>query len=86
MGRPWPVFVLVGVLAVLAVGGFYGGGAMLLDPTGRALGMDVVLPSLPVGSFVVPGIFLVVVMGLAPLALAAAPAVCRRFVAPHPPV
>lgn len=43
---------------------------MLLDPSGRALGMDAVLAQLPVPDYVLPGLFLVGVMGLVPIALA----------------
>jgi hypothetical protein len=43
---------------------------MLRDPGGGSLGMDVVLPQLPVTDLVLPGVFLLTVMGLAPIALA----------------
>lgn len=42
---------------------------MLLDPTGRALGMHEVLVHLPVASYALPGLFLLVVMGVGPLLL-----------------
>ena len=61
---------LILALLFLAFGGLYGGTSMLLDPSGAALGMDVVLPQLPVASFVLPGLFLIVVMGLLPIVLA----------------
>jgi hypothetical protein len=70
MGRRLLLFALVISLLFLAFGGFYGGLAMLRDPSGASLGMDVVLPDLPVPDFVWPGLFLVTVMGLAPLVLA----------------
>ena len=58
---------LIAALAFLALGGFYGGIAMLSDPSGAALGMDTVLPLLPVADYTLPGVFLVLVMGVAPL-------------------
>ncbi len=51
-------------LRFLVFGGLFGGLAMVRDPSGASLGMDVVLPRLPVPSFVLPGVFLVTVMGL----------------------
>lgn len=66
-GWVWPLLVL---LVVLAFGGLYGGVAMLLDPSGRALGMEGILPLLPVRGFVLPGLFLLLVMGVAPIGLA----------------
>ncbi len=61
---------LIVALLFLAFGGLYGGTSMLLDPSGAALGMDVVLPHLPVASFVLPGLFLITVMGVVPIVLA----------------
>lgn len=62
--------LLAAWLVFLALGGLYGGLSMLLDPTGRLLQMDAVLPQLLVPDFRLPGLFLVVVMGLVPLVLA----------------
>jgi len=68
--RPLALWGLIGALAFLSLGGWYGGVAMLLDPSGVALGMDEVLPRLPVADFVLPGLFLIVVMGIGPLVVA----------------
>lgn len=62
----WP---LVFFLLFLALGGLYGGLAMLTDPTGNSLQVADVLPLLPVPNYILPGIFLLVVMGLFPLLL-----------------
>jgi len=70
MRRPVPLYVLVFFLVFLAAGGLYGGVAMLLDPSGGALQMAEVLPTLPVPDFTLPGLFLLAVMGVAPLLLA----------------
>jgi len=70
MVRRLGLSALVVSLLFLAFGGLYGGVEMLRDPTGGSLGMDVVLPQLPVTDFVLPGLFLLTVMGLVPIALA----------------
>ncbi len=70
MGRPIVLWLLVVFLVFLAVGGLYGGVAMLVDPSGAALQMTEVLPLLPVPDYTLPGLFLLVVMGAAPLLLA----------------
>ena len=70
---------LIAALVFLALGGLYGGIAMLSDPSGAALGMDTVLPLLPVADFRLPGVFLVVVMGFAPLLSAFGLAVRPRW-------
>jgi hypothetical protein len=63
----WP---LVFFLLFLALGGFYGGIAMLTDPTGSTLQVADALPLLPVPNYILPGIFLLVVMGFFPVLLA----------------
>jgi hypothetical protein len=61
--------MLVFWLVFLAFGGLYGGIAMLLDPSGVLLDMDMILPLLPVPNYILPGLFLIAVMGVAPLVL-----------------
>ena len=70
MRRPVALHLLAFFLVFLAAGGLYGGVAMLLDPSGGALQMTEVLPSLPVPDYTLPGLFLLVVMGVTPLLLA----------------
>ena len=44
---------------------------MFLDPTGQAMGLPPeLLDGLPISNFILPGIFLLVVMGLFPLVIA----------------
>jgi hypothetical protein len=69
MKRPFSLWLLILFLAFLALGGLYGGIAMLTDPTGNSLQMNDVLPLLHVPNYVLPGLFLLIVMGLAPLFL-----------------
>lgn len=66
----WPLVLCLLVLAI--GGGFAGGIMMLMDPSGDLLGVADVLPMLPVPNFILPGIFLLVVMGIFPLLLAVA--------------
>lgn len=67
--RPFTLYLLLFFLLFLAFGGLYGGVAMLTDPEGGSLAMDSLLPLLPVANFILPGLFLLLVMGLAPLLL-----------------
>ncbi|MGB2866734.1 MAG: hypothetical protein WBC05_25610 [Sedimentisphaerales bacterium] len=69
MQRPFALWPLVFCLLFLSLGGLYGGIAMLTDPTGGSLQLTETLPLLPVSDYILPGIFLLVVMGLAPLLL-----------------
>jgi hypothetical protein len=64
MKRPLPLWILLLWLVFLAFGGLYGGIAMLIDPSGDAMGVDVLLPLLPVPDFILPGLFLIFGMGL----------------------
>jgi hypothetical protein len=69
MKRPIMLWPLVFFLLFLSLGGFSGAIPMLIDPTGSLLGVAETLPFLPVPNFILPGIFLLVVMGLFPLLL-----------------
>jgi hypothetical protein len=69
MKRPAALWILVFWMLLLALGGLYGGISMLIDPSGNLLQMAEVLPLLHVPDYVLPGLFLLVGMGLAPLFL-----------------
>ncbi|RJP52516.1 MAG: hypothetical protein C4583_06760 [Anaerolineaceae bacterium] len=69
MKRPFALWLLIFFLVFLALGGLYGGIAMLADPSGGLIQMAEVLPLLHVPSYFLPGLFLLFVMGLAPLLL-----------------
>ena len=69
MKRPTTLWILIFWLAFLAFGGFYGGIAMLLDPSGSSLRMTEVLPLLPISNYLLPGLFLLFVMGFFPVLL-----------------
>lgn len=71
MKRPLMLWPLVLCLLILSLGGGFAGGIMMLmDPSGEMLGVAELLPLLPVPNFILPGIFLLLVMGLFPLMLA----------------
>jgi len=69
MKRPVALWLLILSLVFLALGGLYGGIAMLTDPSGNSLQMAEILPLLPVPDYTLPGLFLLFVMGVAPLVL-----------------
>lgn len=69
MPRPLSLWLLIAALVVLTLGGFAGAAGFLADPTGQLMGMDEVLRQLPVPSYTLPGLFLLVIMGLYPLLL-----------------
>jgi hypothetical protein len=69
MKRPLLLWLLLFGLLFLGFGGLYGGISMLVDPSGMLLGMDVVLPQLGVPNYILPGLFLISVMGIFPLFL-----------------
>jgi len=70
MKRPFILWPLVFCLLFLAMGGFSGGIPMLADPAnGGYLQFAQVLPLLPVSNFILPGLFLLVIMGLFPILL-----------------
>ena len=69
--RPVMLWLLVIVLILLSLGGFSGAIPMLADPeSGGYLEFADLLPSLPVSNLILPGLFLLIVMGLVPLLLA----------------
>jgi hypothetical protein len=55
---------LLVVEALCAVFGYIGGIMFFVDPSGRLYGLDVQLPKLPVGDFLLVGVWLFVVYGL----------------------
>ena len=66
--RPFELWLLIALMLFLGLGGLFGGILMLLDPSGALIQMANVLPLLPVHDFMPPGLFLLFVMGVKPLA------------------
>lgn len=74
--------LVVGLEVFLGIGALFGGGALILAPDGHLLGMPVkLLAGSPFPSFLVPGIILFSLIGVAPL-LAAAITFRRHAMAP----
>lgn len=71
--KPAAVWALITDLILLGAGGLYGGIFFVLDPSGASMGVPLsLLQGLPLSDFLLPGLFLLAVMGLAPLALVVA--------------
>ncbi len=67
--RPAALIGLLLCLAFLALGGLAGAYGLLADPSGAGMGVSLdLLAQTPVRDFTLPGLFLLVVYGLAPLA------------------
>ena len=64
MKRSFMVWPLVFFLFCLGEGGVYGGYEMLSDPTDNSLQFEKILPLLPIPNFILPGIFLLIVMDI----------------------
>jgi hypothetical protein len=63
--------LLIVLLILLGLSGIGGGAAMLADPSGVSVGLPPdLLDGLPISNFILPGIFLVVVMGILPIGIA----------------
>lgn len=66
-------YVLLFLLVFLGLGAIGGGGALVISPEGELLGMPLsLLEHSPFSSFLVPGIILFAVLGIAPLLVAIA--------------
>lgn len=62
--------LLIGLLAFLGVGAMFGGGALIISPSGELLGMPLsMIKDSPFSNFLIPAIFLFIVLGLAPCIL-----------------
>lgn len=71
--RPLGPAVLTILVALQAVSGLGGGGALVIDPSGGVLGMPLsVLRRGPFADFLVPGAILLVVLGVFPAVIAVA--------------
>lgn len=67
-GRSWALIMLQGLLAI---GAIIGGGALIIDPSGNLIKMpDSLLDHSPFGSFLIPGIILLLVLGVMPMIIA----------------
>jgi hypothetical protein len=71
--RPVPLFGLMALLVLLGGAAIYGGGALVADPTGVRLQLPLTyLDGSPFRDYLIPGIILLLVLGVAPLVAAVA--------------
>lgn len=62
--------ILVTLLAILGLGAIFGGGVLIISPSGKLFGMpSSMLKDSPFNNFLIPGIILFSVLGLIPLGL-----------------
>lgn len=65
--------LLIGLQGLLGIGAVFGGGALMLDPSGSLLGMPTDLMQLPLfPDYLIPGLILLLVFGVLPLTVTAA--------------
>jgi preprotein translocase subunit SecG len=69
MKPPFILWLLIVFLVILAFGGLAGAYGFLSDPSGEFMGMAAQLPQLHIPNYILPGLFLLVAMFLAPLVL-----------------
>ena len=66
--KPFLVYILLILLFFLSMSAILGGGALTIDPSGTMLGMPLeMLRHSPFSDFLIPGLFLLVVLGIFPL-------------------
>lgn len=66
--RPFSLYILMALILIQGISGLFGGGTLVLDPTGDMLKMPLsLLESSPFDNYLVPGIILLLVLGTLPL-------------------
>lgn len=59
--------ILIGLLAFLSIGAIFGGGALILSPSGELLQMPLsMIKNSPFPDYLIPGIFLFLMLGVVP--------------------
>lgn len=70
-GRPRGFYVLVTLVAAQGLSGVAGGAGLVVDPSGEALGLPIAfLAGSPFADYLVPGLILLVLLGIGPLVVA----------------
>jgi len=65
--RPFAINVLLFLLLFLSLGALFGGGVLIIDPSGDLFQMPVIiLQNSPFNNFLIPGLFLFIVLGVLP--------------------
>lgn len=60
--------ILLFLLAFLGIGAVFGGGVLIISPDGKLFGMPLsLLENSPFGSFFIPGIILLTILGVMPI-------------------
>ena len=68
--RPTAVYLLTGAILVQGLSGVAGGIGLVLDPSGQSLGIPSSwLAGSPFADYLIPGLILLVVLGIVPLAV-----------------
>lgn len=68
MKRPFEIYILSFLILFLSVGAIYGGGSLIVAPSGSLLKMEESwLEKLPFPDFLIPGIILFLFLGIFPL-------------------
>lgn len=61
-------YILYALHLLLGIGAVFGGTALVLDPSGRQLGVPIsILETSPFTNFLIPGFILLIVLGIGPL-------------------
>jgi len=78
---PVTAIILAMLHLLLGIGGLYGGSMLLIDPTGELIGFspDILERIGVIDSFLLPGLFLIIVMGITPLEIVVALIVRKRW-------
>ncbi len=67
---PFSVKLLIVLHGFLGIGAVFGGGALVIDPSGQMIGMPTDMMKVPLFSdFLFPGIILLIVLGIGPLGI-----------------
>lgn len=62
--------IYLGLISVLGIGAVFGGGILIISPSGKLFGMPLyLLDNSPFASFLIPGVILFCIIGIAPLTI-----------------
>lgn len=71
--KPVASLLLIGLQGLLGIGAVFGGGALMLDPSGALLGMPTELMQIPLfPNYLIPGVILLMAFGVLPLTVTTA--------------
>jgi hypothetical protein len=68
MKRPWTSYMMIALIILQIISAVPAGIILVLDSSGAGLGMSTeMIDASPFGSFLIPGLFLLIVLGLFPM-------------------